>query len=295
MNKNSSDIKQFWSENPVGESLINSKYGNKNFFLQYDEFRYKTESHILDEMDGMNFRNKDVLEIGIGQGADSIQMVKRGANYFGIDLTDVACCRVKERFSSFNLPYKEILTADAENIPFKNDFFDIIYSHGVIHHSPNIKVIVDEIHRVLKPGGTAIIMLYHKNSFNYYLSIAFFRRIGLLLLLIFPFLSKVVQKLANEPKERIDQHRNSLIKNGISYLHMKNFIHCSTDGPLNIYSSVWTKNSAHRLFSKFKKFNTKIHFLNERHLLGFQYFLKSSFKKILSEYFGWHLWIYVEK
>lgn len=224
-----------------------------------------------------------------------MQIIKRGAIYYGIDLTDESIKRLKERFRLFEQPYQEVIKANAQTIPYEDCFFDIVYSHGVIHHSPDIEKIVSEIHRVLKPGGQAIIMLYHKNSFNYYVSIALLRRSGLLLMLVFPFLTKLISKMTGEGVERIKKHRKNFEERGWRYFKMKEFLHKSTDGPDNIYSGVWNRKSASELFKNFKNLTFKVHFLNERHLLGLQKVLPKSLKEKLAEKYGWHLWIYAEK
>jgi ubiquinone/menaquinone biosynthesis C-methylase UbiE len=292
--KSEEEIKQFWNDNPVGSNFIAYKK-DRSFYENYDSFRYRTEGHILEELDKLDLKNKKTLEIGLGQGADSIQLIDRGAIYFGIDLTEESVRRVKERFSLFDNKYEEVKIANAEHIPYPDNFFDVVYTHGVIHHSPAIDKIVAEIYRVLKPNGQAVIMLYHKNSYNYYISIRILRRIGLLLLLIFPFLSSLISKLTGESKERIDRHRVLMKQEGLSYLKMKNFIHRSTDGPDNIYSSVWSKHTAKKLLNKFSTFATNIHFLNERHLLGIQYLLPKTLKKRIAHRYGWHLWIKANK
>jgi len=291
---NPSEIKKFWNENPVGSNFIDYTEG-KEFYEKYDEFRYRTESHILLELDDIDFRGKKVLEIGLGQGADSMQIIKRGAIYYGIDITEESVRRVKKRFKLYNIPYQEVLVANAESIPFDSDFFDIVYSHGVIHHSENIVKIVNEIHRVLKKGGIAVVMLYHKNSFDYYMSISIFRRIGLILLIVFPFLIKIISMITGEGTERIHKHISNLKARGFPYLKMKNFIHKSTDGPENVFSSVWTIRSSKKLFKSFNNISIRIHFLNERHLLGIQNFLPKSVKHMLSKHYGWHLWISTTK
>ena len=292
--KSAEQIKQFWNENPVGSNFVEYQK-TRSFYEDYDEFRYRTEAHILEELDKLDLKNKKTLEIGLGQGADSMQLIDRGAVYYGIDLTEESVRRVKERFKLFNKKYEEVNVANAEMIPYPDNFFDIVYTHGVIHHSPSIDKITSEIHRVLKPGGQAVIMLYHKNSFNYHISIRVIRRIGLLLLLAFPFLSGLITKLTGENKERINRHKALMKKVGLSYLQMKNFLHRSTDGPDNVYSSVWTTRSAKRLLSEFASINTNIHFLNERHLLGIQYLLPKSIKDKMAHRFGWHLWIKAAK
>ncbi len=289
-----SEIKDFWNDNPVGSNFV-AYQQDKSFYEKYDTFRYSTEGHILEELDKIDFKDKKVLEIGLGQGADSMQIIERGAIYHGIDLTEESVRRVKERFSLYNKAYKEVQVANAEAIPYEDNFFDIVYSHGVIHHSHKIENIVAEIHRVLKPGGKAIIMLYHKNSFNYYVSIAFFRRVGLMLLMVFPFLDSLVSKLTGESKERINRHKYYLKKEGLSYFKMRNFIHRSTDGPDNVYASVWTAKTSRKLFSSFAPIATHVHFLNERHLLGLQYLLPKFVKKSLAGKYGWHLWINATK
>jgi ubiquinone/menaquinone biosynthesis C-methylase UbiE len=293
-NKDTKDIRQFWNENPVGSNFIDYEQ-DKSFYSRYDDFRYRTEGHILWELDKIDFSGKKVLEIGLGQGADSMQIIDRGALYHGIDLTEESVRRVKERFHLFKKAYCEVQVANAEKIPYEDSSFDIVYSHGVIHHSPRIDLIVGEIHRVLRPGGQAVIMLYHKNSFNYFISIGILRRTGLLMIRIFPFLDKLVSKMTGESVERINRHKYYLQKEGLRYFSMKNFLHRSTDGPDNVYSSVWTKKMAGRLFHAFSQLSYRVHFLNERHLLGGQYLLPASFKKAIADRYGWHLWIKATK
>src|SRR5215203_6034511 len=205
MSQNNSDIKQFWNDQPVGSNFIEYQQ-DKSFYEKYDAFRYHTESHILIELDDIDFKNKKTLEIGLGQGADSMQIISRGAIYHGIDLTEESVRRVKERFRLFDKQYANVCVANAEDIPYQESSFDIVYSHGVIHHSPNIEKIVAEIYRVLKPGGKAIIMLYHKNSYNYYISISLLRRAGLFFLFPFPFLSRPISKITGENEDRINRH-----------------------------------------------------------------------------------------
>jgi ubiquinone/menaquinone biosynthesis C-methylase UbiE len=294
MTKDNAQIKQFWNEQPVGSNFVAYEEG-KAFYERYDEFRYRTEGHILKELDALDVKDKSVLEIGLGQGADSMQLINRGAIYHGIDLTEESVRRVKERFQLFDKPYREVQVANAEQIPSSDNYFDMVYSHGVIHHSPRIESIVAEIYRVLKPGGQAVIMLYHKHSYNYHISISVLRRMGLMMLVPFPFLAKIVSRLTGESVERINRHRYHLKKEGLSYFKMKNFIHRSTDGPDNVYATVWTAGTAKKLFHQFKDIRTNVHFLNERHLLGLQYLLPGTLKKAMAHRYGWHLWIKATK
>jgi ubiquinone/menaquinone biosynthesis C-methylase UbiE len=288
------EIKTFWNTNPVDNNFVAYK-SEKAFYKEYDNFRYKTQGHILKELDRIDFKDKKVLEIGLGQGADSSYIIQRGAKFSGIDLTEESVRRLEERFDLFDIPYESLKIGNATQLPYEDNSFEIIYSHGVLHHSPYIEKIVDEIYRVLKPGGKCVVMLYHKNSVNYYISISLIRRIGLLTLYFMPPFSYLISKMTGESRERILKHTENLKKSGIGYLKMKNFLNVSTDGPENIYSSVWSKKTATKLFSKFKNFESHIHFLNERHLLGFQRLLLKRTKKWIASKFGWHLWILVNK
>lgn len=292
--KRTEEIRSFWNQNPVGSNFVEGE-PSLDFFQEYDRFRYQTEGHILQELDGLDFENKKVLEIGIGQAADSMQIIDRGGIYYGIDLTPDSANRARERFRIFEKPFQQVSVGSAEEIDYPDSYFDFVYTHGVIHHSPEIEKIVQEIHRVLIPGGKAVVMLYHRNSINYHLSIRILRRVGLLILAVFPFLNRLIAKITGEQPGRLKKHLDALKTRGLSYLDMTNFIHKSTDGPDNVYSSVWSRKSASRLFTTFKMAEFRVHFLNERHLLGLQLVLPAKVKTWLSKKYGWHLWVIAQK
>jgi ubiquinone/menaquinone biosynthesis C-methylase UbiE len=294
------DIKNYWNENPVGTNFIEKdfvqKEVGKQFFLEYDQFRYTIEPHIPGELSKTDWQGKKTLEIGLGQGADSMLLINRGAKFNGIDLTEESIYRLKERFKIFNLPYESLGVADARKISFPDNTFDIVYTHGVIHHSPYMDEIINEIHRVLKPGGKFVLMVYHKNSVNYWLNIFVIRRIGLFLITAFRPLVKLGSKLTGDSEERLHRHIQNFKQQGLSYLSMKNFVHKNTDGPDNVWSTVWSKKSIKPLLSRFSSVDKfRVHYLNERHLMGLQKILPKGFKKKLGEKFGWHLWVYATK
>ena len=100
-------------------------------------------------------------------------------------------------FDTLQLPYEELKVASAEKLPYQDNFFDLVYSFGVIHHTPNINAAVDEIYRVLKPGGRAIIMIYSR-GWKHYLKRCFIH--GFLKLKIFKYKFDW-QKVYNEVSE----------------------------------------------------------------------------------------------
>jgi ubiquinone/menaquinone biosynthesis C-methylase UbiE len=109
------------------------------------------------------FNDKKTLEVGVGLGSDHMLLAQAGAILTGVDLTHRAIEHTKRRFELLGLK-SNLIIADAENLPFSDNEFDAIYSWGVLHHSPNTQKAIDEVYRVLKPGGFAKIMIYHKFS-----------------------------------------------------------------------------------------------------------------------------------
>jgi ubiquinone/menaquinone biosynthesis C-methylase UbiE len=283
------EIAEFWEKHPCGEDYAGGSEW-KEFFQRYDEYKYRTEPHILDELRHIDFRGKRVLEIGLGQGAEAQKIIEAGAVYNGIDLTNESVQRVKMRCSLFGLPYESIQVMNAERMTFPDGSFDIVFSHGVIHHSPRIQAIVKEIHRVLRDEGKAVVMVYHKNSLNYHVSIKIMRRLGIFLLWI-PGVASLVSKLTGEPLERLELHAKNLKAVGREYLRMRTFIHKATDGPENVFSSIFSRAEGEQLFCNFRDVKTSCHLLNERHFPIVRSLLSQSMKRRLAQRLGWHLWI----
>lgn len=284
------NIQSFWQENPCGENLTGKLDDWAEHFKHYDEFRYRTEGHILGELDLVGFRNQKVLEIGIGQAADSLQIAKRGGIWHGLDLTDAAVMRARIRFEINQQTYGEVKQGSATAIPWPDNYFDIVYSHGVLHHIPDIKAVQQEISRVLKPGGQLVIMMYHKHSLNYWLSIAVIRRLGLLVL--YALDASGIHK--SKPESVFGQHIANARREGVfSYLRMKHFIHRNTDGPLNPHARVYTVQSTADDFPCFSVEKSRVHFLNARHFPGAKLLPKPVYD-FLDSTLGWHLWVFMK-
>lgn len=113
-------------------------------------------------------RSQDVLEIGVGYGSHAQLLAPRSGSYVGIDLTARATAMTRTRLALFNVPAK-ILQMDAEAMDFADGSFDFIWSWGVIHHSADTGRILKEMHRVLRPGGQATVMVYYRSWWSYYL------------------------------------------------------------------------------------------------------------------------------
>lgn len=165
------DVKDFWNRNVCQTEFIKgAERGTKNFFEEAEKIRYKYHFYLPELFDWIVAEKPKakLLEIGCGMGTDILQLARRDMQVTGIDLTDEGIALAKKRFDIYDLS-AELKVDDAENLSFEDDTFDVVYSFGVLHHTPDTQKSIDEVLRVLKPGGLAVIMLYHRQSYNYHI------------------------------------------------------------------------------------------------------------------------------
>ncbi|HEX5705484.1 MAG TPA: class I SAM-dependent methyltransferase [Pyrinomonadaceae bacterium] len=283
-------VRVFWQAHPCGTKFSDAEIGTPEFFERVEAHRYDKEWHIPAAADFTNARGLRVLEIGCGMGTDGAQFAKAGANYTGIDLTDAAVELARKRFQVSGLK-GEFRVADAERLDFPDASFDLVYSHGVLHHTPDIEAAVREIHRVLKPGGRAMVMLYHRGSYNYRVGIRVLRRAGAGLLTSEAGI-KLINLLTREPIDSLREHAQ-LAKNGNS--SADDFLSQSTDGAGNPLARVYSRREARELFKDFSAVELRAYFLNKRFIPIIGNLLPRSFESALASRWGWHLWIYAKK
>jgi SAM-dependent methyltransferase len=154
-----SEVRQFWDADPCGSRYLEQKQD----FEAHARSRYSLEPYIADFAKFNSSRGLKVLEIGVGMGADYLEWLKAGANATGIDLSPASIEKARRRCELAGYQ-ANLRVADAENLPFPSNSFDIVYSYGVLHHSPDTPRCIREACRVLRPGGKARIMLYHHPS-----------------------------------------------------------------------------------------------------------------------------------
>jgi ubiquinone/menaquinone biosynthesis C-methylase UbiE len=286
-------VRAFWQANPCGVKFADAEPGTPRFYELVEAHRYATEWHIPSAADFAGARGLKVLEIGCGLGTDGAQFAKAGADYTGVDLTDAAVELARRRFELFNLTGK-FQTADAEQLNFPDESFDLVYSHGVLHHTPDTAKAIREIHRVLRPGGRAIVMLYHRNSYNYRVNISLLRRAGAQLLK-WDHGVGLVHKLTGEPLDKLEEHARLLRTQKQSYLGNEEFLSQNTDGAGNPLARVYSRREAGELFRDFSEVTFKTYFFNKRWLPLLGKLLPRSMESRLATRWGWHLWIYATK
>jgi ubiquinone/menaquinone biosynthesis C-methylase UbiE len=155
-------VRRHWDAQPCGTRDIPVD-DRARFFAELEAERCAWEPYIADFARFPRGRGKDLLEVGVGAGTDFVNWVRHGARATGVDLTARGVELTRERLALEGL-HADVRTADAERLPFEEGSFDIVYSYGVLHHSPDTATAIGEVRRVLRPGGTALVMIYHVPS-----------------------------------------------------------------------------------------------------------------------------------
>ncbi len=278
---NETEVQTFWNAHPCGDHIVGGlreEFADdyERFFTAYDRWRYDQEGHIPACLDRFPWAGKKVLEIGLGQGTESEQLIRRGARWSGLDLTAESVARVGARLSIRDLAYDDLEQGSALAIPYPDNSFDFVFSHGVLHHIPDIATAQAEIHRVLKPGGTLVAMLYARRSLNFQVSIRVVRRA--VLAGAYPFRRFV------RGDGMLRQHLDNAAEVGLrNYLSIENFTHRNTDGPLNPFARVYSVPEIEKDFPKFQVTESFQRYMHAPplpvHGLPF------------GDRLGWHLWV----
>jgi SAM-dependent methyltransferase len=287
-----SEVQAFWNANPC-QSDLSAQKERRQYFEEITYKRYHgREWHVPIVARFEQFKRKDVLEIGCGIATDGLEFAKNGARYVGVDLTPDAIEMAKERFQLFNVP-GTFHVVNAENgLPFPNDSFDHVYSFGVIHHSPNTEAIVDEMYRVLRPGGTLTVMLYNRSSINYRLEIMVVRKIGRWLL--FPsFMPKLLSITLGFDEWKLAGHRQILFKK--RKLSKEEWTSMNTDGPHCPLAKVYDHKEAAALFRKFTDVKQEIWEFNSDHWSFIGRLIPTKLERAIGRVWGWHRMIYATK
>ncbi len=158
------EVRKFWDSSACGTFMVDKEKYTLEYFEELERLRYEMQPEIHAFAQFSRARGKKVLEVGAGAGTDFLQWVRSGAKAYAIDLTEEAIQHIKHRLELYNLEAEGYAVADSEDLPFDDDEFDIVYSWGVIHHTPDTEKALREIIRVCKPGGTIKIMIYHRRS-----------------------------------------------------------------------------------------------------------------------------------
>lgn len=157
-------VYDYWNETVCCSTHASSAPLSRDYFEEIEAYKYINEPEIHAFAQFSRFHGKEVLEVGVGAGTDFLQWVRSGAIATGVDLTPAGIEHAEIRLKQYNLEANDLRVANCEELPFADNSFDLAYSWGVIHHTPDSEKALSELVRVTKPGGTIKVMVYNRHS-----------------------------------------------------------------------------------------------------------------------------------
>ena len=164
------EVKKFWNDRPCNIKHSSKELGTIEYFDEVELKKFRAEPHILKFTEFPQWKNKKVLEVGCGLGTVGINFALNGADYTGVELSKESLEIAKKRFEVYNQFGKFYLGNAEELSSFVHiETYDLIYSFGVIHHSPHPEKIISEIKKYMNENSVLKIMLYAKDSWKNYM------------------------------------------------------------------------------------------------------------------------------
>jgi 2-polyprenyl-3-methyl-5-hydroxy-6-metoxy-1,4-benzoquinol methylase len=156
-------IRSYWNEHIHDLKIARHPIGTKEFFDDIEAYRFEKLEYLPKVVGYSSYAGKQLLEVGCGIGIDLVRFAMNGAIVTGIDLAEEPIAQAKRNFQ-FHGVNGDLRTMNGENLHFAEGSFDAVFAHGVLQYTHDASQMVREIHRVLKPGGKAILMVYNRYS-----------------------------------------------------------------------------------------------------------------------------------
>ncbi|MFZ2803656.1 MAG: methyltransferase domain-containing protein [Patescibacteria group bacterium] len=163
-------VTEFWDNRPCNIRHSTKPVGTKEFFDDVEKRKYFVEPHIPGFAEFPKWNGKKVLEIGCGMGTDAVNFARHGADYHGLELSNESLKLAKQRFDVFGLK-GTFYHGNSEQLGtvVPQQTFDLIYSFGVIHHTPNPELVIEQARRYMDAHSEFRLMLYAKESWKNYM------------------------------------------------------------------------------------------------------------------------------
>ncbi len=170
-------VREYWETHPLGKQYRQDsdlQLGSQEFFAHIrpwmNPFKFPWIMERI-EREAAILNGGHLLEIGCGLGYDSLEFIKRGVRVTATDLTSVAIDLARKHFELENVEPEDIRIENVLQLSFADNTFDEVWANGVLHHTGDTQLAIDEIRRVLKPGGRAVIShFYRRPSWMYWIS-----------------------------------------------------------------------------------------------------------------------------
>lgn len=278
------EVRSFWNAEPCDSENSKLNPESRDYYAEIQADRYRYQGHILEILHWVDWRGKRVLEIGTGVGTDARQIISRGGIYTGINVDQGSVNATALALRVFDLP-GDVFQCSATDLQlFPDSSFDVVYSFGVLHHIPDVDSAVKEINRVLKPGGTLLIMLYNRDSINYKIEIRVLRKLALRLLAL-PGAVRLLSYVGF-PREKLERHVELYRKYGC--MDDGEWLSRNTDGPDNPYSLVYDAPEVYALLKGFDIKRMAVDFFDFRHWGVLGGLLPAGLVRWLGRRWGWH-------
>jgi ubiquinone/menaquinone biosynthesis C-methylase UbiE len=157
-------IQDYWNHRIHDLEMTDQPVGSKAFFDDLDDYRFDKLHYLPKLVDFPAFTGQRLIEVGCGIGTDLVRFARGGARVTGIDLAQTAIDLARKNFEMNGVTAEELRVGNGEALPYGDAVFDAVYGHGVVQYTANAPQLIRECHRVLKPGGTAIFMVYNRVS-----------------------------------------------------------------------------------------------------------------------------------
>lgn len=157
-------IERYWNEKIHDLEMTDRPVGTREFFADLEAYRFDKLHYLPRLVDFGGFSGKEVLEVGCGIGTDLVRFARGGASVTGVDLSQTAIDLARKNFEWNGLKARDLRVANAEALPYTDASFDLVYGHGVLQYTADASRLVAGCHRVLKPQGVAIFMVYNRIS-----------------------------------------------------------------------------------------------------------------------------------
>jgi len=161
-------VAEYWNRRPCNIRHSGAELGSRRYFDEVEERKYFVEPHIRGFAQFPRWRGRCVLEIGCGIGTDAVNFARAGADYTGVDVSKASLDLTRRRFEVFGLT-GHFLLANAEEVSklLEPASYDLVYSFGVIHHTPKPDAVIHQVRRLVKGHGEFRLMLYARNSWKH--------------------------------------------------------------------------------------------------------------------------------
>ncbi len=283
-------VRAYWNEKPCDSETSGEEPWSREYFLEIERKRYELQPHIPEILAKIDWGGKRVLEVGAGVGTDARNIIGRGGIYTGINVDRGSTEATSRALRIFSLP-GVALERDATSLEFPDHSFDVVYSFGVLQHIPGAGKAVAEIHRVLKPGGEVIAMVYNRSSINYLVEIMFLRKLGLRLLAV-PGAVTMLEWMGL-PRDKLERHKE--LRRERRRISDAEWLSRNTNGPDYPHCRVYDAAEAAQLFAGFRIESNAAYFFDHRHWGVLGRLMPKGLRTALGRRWGWHRIVHAKK